>query len=52
MLEESQEDRAQANLREQINENLRRAYEDALKEEVPDRFRLLLEQLREKERRT
>ena len=30
----------------QIDENLRRVYEEALSEEVPDKFRQLLEQLR------
>ena len=32
-----------------IDENLKRVYEDSLKEEIPDRFRLLLDQLRAKE---
>lgn len=32
-----------------IDENLRRVYEDALKEDVPDRFKELIEQLRKKE---
>ncbi|MDZ4095386.1 MAG: NepR family anti-sigma factor [Paracoccaceae bacterium] len=36
-------------LREQIDQNLKRVYEDALKEDVPDRFRQLLEELRQKE---
>jgi hypothetical protein len=35
-------------LREQIDMNLRRVYQDAVEEEIPDRFRLLIEQLREK----
>ncbi|MCX8509962.1 MAG: NepR family anti-sigma factor [Rhodobacteraceae bacterium] len=35
-------------LREQIDQNLRRVYQDALEEEVPERFRLLLEELRKK----
>ena len=30
-----------------IDENLRRVYEEALGEEVPEKFRLLLEQLRQ-----
>jgi hemerythrin-like domain-containing protein len=33
----------------QIDENLRRVYEEALKEEIPDRFKHLLDQLRKKE---
>jgi len=32
-----------------IDENLRRVYEETLDEEVPDRFRLLLEQLRQRQ---
>ena len=40
------EDDRKSNMREQINENLKRVYEDALNEEVPDRFQSLLEQLR------
>lgn len=32
-----------------INENLRRVYEEALDTTIPDRFRELLEQLRQKE---
>ena len=36
-------------LKEQIDENLRRVYQQALEEEVPDRFTELLEALRRKE---
>ena len=36
-------------LRAQIDENLKRVYEEALENEVPDRFKLLLEELRKKE---
>ena len=36
-------------LRAQIDENLKRVYEEALENEVPDRFKLLLEELRQKE---
>ena len=43
------EDAKKSSMREQINENLRRVYEDALNEEVPDRFEALLAQLRQKE---
>lgn len=54
-------DRAKANMRDktkeknrkavqqQIDENLRRVYEEALVQEIPDRFAQLLEQLRLKE---
>ena len=37
------------NLRRQIDENLRRAYQQELEREVPDKFRQLLDQLRSKE---
>ena len=37
-----------AKLKAQIDENLKRIYDDTLKEEVPERFKLLLEQLRNK----
>lgn len=33
----------------QIDENLKRVYQAALVEEVPDRFKLLLQQLKAKE---
>jgi hypothetical protein len=36
----------EALLREQIDRNLRRVYEEALDEELPERFRLLVEALR------
>lgn len=35
-------------IEDQIDENLRRIYDDIVKEEVPDRFKLLLDQLRQK----
>jgi len=41
-----------ARLKEQIDENLKRVYEDTLKEEVPDRFKQLLAQLKAKEGET
>lgn len=34
---------------EQIDENLKRVYDDLLKEQVPDRFKDLLARLREKD---
>jgi hypothetical protein len=37
-----------SSLRKDIDENLKRIYEDALNEEVPDRFKLLLAQLKAK----
>ena len=36
----------------EIDENLRRVYQEALNPEVPDRFLQLLAQLREKERKS
>lgn len=38
-----------AKLQAQIDENLKRAYQEALEEHIPDRFKELLEQLRQKE---
>jgi hypothetical protein len=43
--EPSDDDRKSA-LRSQINENLRRIYDTALEDEVPERFTQLLQQLR------
>ena len=37
----------ESRLQEQIDANLRRAYEDVLKEDVPERFTQLLAQLKE-----
>lgn len=36
-------------LRAQIDENLKRVYQEALEAEIPDRLKDLLEQLRQKE---
>ena len=36
-------------LHQQIDENLKLVYDEALKEDIPDRFKKLLEQLRQKE---
>lgn len=36
-------------IREQIDENLKRVYRDSLSEELPDRFRDLLAQLKAKD---
>lgn len=38
-----------AKLQAQIDENLKRVYQEALDEHIPDRFKELLEQLRRKE---
>lgn len=43
------EERKRAALEKQIDENLRRVYEEETKQEVPDRFLSLLERLREQE---
>ncbi|WP_232622626.1 NepR family anti-sigma factor [Pseudorhodobacter sp. MZDSW-24AT] len=49
MMEHMSGDNQKSSLRKDIDENLKRVYEAALKEEVPDRFKLLLEQLKAKE---
>lgn len=38
-----------SNLRKQIDENLRRVYQESVEEEVPDRFVDLLKRLKEKQ---
>ncbi len=38
-----------AEMKAQIDENLKRVYQDALSEEVPDRFKDLLAQLKAKD---
>ena len=43
------EERKRAALEKQIDENLRRVYEQETMQEVPDRFLMLLERLREQE---
>lgn len=49
MYGEMADDKAKDAVQQQIDANLRRVYEDALKEDVPERFKALLEQLRSKE---
>ena len=44
-------DDPRAKLRSQIDENLKLIYDQTLKEEVPDRFLKLLEQLRDQDNR-
>ncbi|MEH6773370.1 MAG: NepR family anti-sigma factor [Cereibacter changlensis] len=41
--------RDKSGMQHQIDENLKRVYEEALVQELPDRFTQLLEQLRQKE---
>lgn len=43
------QEHSKSNLERQIEENLRRVYQKTVEEDVPDRFRNLLEQLREQE---
>jgi Anti-sigma factor NepR len=49
MQQEMTQDPTKARLKDQIDENLKRVYNDALKEEVPDRFKELLAKLKNKE---
>lgn len=46
--EKQNKDTSGNDLRDQIDQNLRRVYQDAVQEEIPERFRLLIERLREK----
>lgn len=46
MLEDMAGQGRKSSLKDQIDENLRRVYQDALEQEIPDRFKQLLEQLR------
>ncbi|MDO5642727.1 MAG: NepR family anti-sigma factor [Paracoccus sp. (in: a-proteobacteria)] len=43
------DERKKAALDKQIDENLKRVYQEDAKEEVPDRFLALLQQLRDQE---
>ena len=49
MQQEMAEDPTKSPLKDQIDENLKRVYNEALNEEVPDRFKELLAQLKKKE---
>ena len=42
-------EQGKSKLQNEIDQNLKRVYEEALKEEVPDRFKKLLEQLKNRE---
>ncbi len=42
------ENNPKSKFRDQIDENLRRIYDETLNEEIPDKLTLLLEQLRQK----
>jgi len=49
MLEQMKDKREKPTLKHTIEENLRKVYQDLLQEDVPDRFKLLLEELRQKQ---
>ena len=49
MLNSEKGKRTQSPIEAEINENLRKVYEEALDETIPDRFRALLDELRKKE---
>lgn len=51
MFVEMTEKTSKTRVQEQIDQNLRRVYEDTLNAEVPDRFKLLLAQLKDKDRK-
>jgi Anti-sigma factor NepR len=42
-------DRGKSKLQHEIDQNLKRVYDEALNEEIPDRFKKLLEQLKNRE---
>jgi hypothetical protein len=46
MLEHMAGQNRKSSLRAQIDENLKRVYQDALEQEIPDRLKELLEKLR------
>lgn len=43
------QEQQKSNVSREIDENLKRAYDDVLKEEIPDKFKTLLAQLRNAE---
>jgi hypothetical protein len=49
MIEQMTEDPKKSRLKQQIDDNLKRVYDDALNAEVPDRFKTLLEELKKRE---
>ena len=48
MYSDPMETKPKASIKRQIDENLKRIYDETLNEEVPDRFKELLVQLRQK----
>ena len=49
MYVEMADNKGKSRLHQQIDENLKRVYEEALSEDIPDRFKDLIAQLRAKE---
>ena len=49
MYVEMANDKGKSRLHQQIDENLKRVYEETLSEDIPDRFKDLIERLRAKE---
>lgn len=49
MMEEMSGEKPKTDLRQDIDENLRRVFQDALKDDIPDRFKDLLAELKAKE---
>jgi hypothetical protein len=50
MYVEMADGKGKSRLHQQIDENLKRVYEEALSEDIPDRFKDLIAQLRAKEK--
>ncbi len=50
MYVEMADSKGKSRLQQQIDENLKRVYEEALSEDIPDRFKDLIAQLRAKEK--
>jgi len=48
MYTDPMEKKPKDSIKRQIDENLKRIYDETLKEDVPDRFKILLDQLRQK----
>jgi hemerythrin-like domain-containing protein len=49
MYGEMASEQSKSKLKLEIDQNLKRVYDDTLKEDVPDRFKKLLEQLKQQE---
>ena len=49
MYVEMADNKGKSRLHQQIDENLKRVYEEALSQDIPDRFKDLIAQLRSKE---